>query len=64
MADAEILFADGRRARVPAGEPILATLRSLGEPAAHSAVAAAWDGQVLDFMTPAPPDASLTLIPS
>jgi threonyl-tRNA synthetase len=63
MADAEILLADGRRARVPAGQPILATLQSLGESAAHSAVAAAWNGQILDFMTPVPPDASLTLVP-
>jgi threonyl-tRNA synthetase len=64
MADAEILFADGRRARVPAGQPILATLQSLGEPVGQSAVAAAWDGQVLDLMAPVPADASLTLIPS
>ena len=64
MADAEILLADGRRARVPAGQPILAMLQSLGESAAYSAVAVAWDGQILDFMTPVPPDVSLTLIPS
>jgi len=63
MADAEILLTDGRRARVPAGQPILATLQSLGESAAHSAVAAAWNGEILDFMTPVPPDASLTLVP-
>jgi threonyl-tRNA synthetase len=62
MADAELQLTDGRRARVPAGQPILATLRSLGESAAHSAVAAAWNGQILDFMTPVPADASLTLI--
>jgi threonyl-tRNA synthetase len=62
MADADILLTDGRRARVPAGQPILATLQSLGEEAAHSAVAAAWNGQTLDFMTPVPSDASLTLI--
>jgi threonyl-tRNA synthetase len=63
MADAEILLADGRRAHVPAGQPILATLQSLGESAVHSAVAAAWNGQILDFMTPVPGDASLTLVP-
>jgi threonyl-tRNA synthetase len=62
MADAELQLTDGRRARVPAGQPILATLRSLGESAAQSAVAAAWNGQILDFMTPVPADASLTLI--
>jgi threonyl-tRNA synthetase len=62
MADAEILLTDGRRAKVPAGQPILATLQSLGGPAAHSAVAAAWDGQIVDFMTPVPSDVSLTLI--
>ena len=62
MADAELQLTDGRRARVPAGQPILATLQSLGESAAHSAVAAAWNGQILDFMTPVPSDASLTLI--
>jgi len=63
MADAELLLADGRRTRVPAGEPILATLQALGEPVVHSAVAAAWNGQILDFMTPAPSDACLTLVP-
>ena len=62
MADAELQLTDGRRAQVPAGQPILATLRSLGESAAQSAVAAAWNGQILDFMTPVPADASLTLI--
>ncbi len=63
MADAEILLTDGRRARVPAGQPILATLQALGESAVHSAVAAAWNGQIVDFMSPVPPDASLMLIP-
>jgi len=62
MADAEILLTDGRRARVPAGQPILATLRSLGESAVNSAIAAAGNGQTLDFMTPVPSDASLRLI--
>lgn len=63
MADAELLLADGRRARVPAGQPILATLQSLGEPVAQAAVAATWNGQILDFMTPVPAGASLTLVP-
>jgi threonyl-tRNA synthetase len=63
MADAEILLMNGRRARVPAGEPILPMLHALGDSAAHSAVAAAWNGQILDFMTPVPSDVSLTMIP-
>ncbi|MBI4736189.1 MAG: threonine--tRNA ligase [candidate division NC10 bacterium] len=62
MADAELLLADGRRARVAAGQPILPTLQSLGEPAVQSAVAAAWNGQTLDFMTPVPSNAALTLV--
>ena len=63
MADAELLLADGRHARVPAGQPILPTLQAMGEPAELSAVAAAWNGRVLDFMTPVPPNAALTLVP-
>lgn len=62
MADAELLLADGRRARVAAGQPILPTLQSLGEPAVQSAVAAAWNGRTLDFMTPVPSNAALTLV--
>jgi threonyl-tRNA synthetase len=64
MADAELLLADGRRTRVPVGQPILPTLRALGEPVLQSAVAAAWDGHTLDFMTPVPSPASLTLVPT
>ncbi|MBI4571737.1 MAG: threonine--tRNA ligase [candidate division NC10 bacterium] len=63
MADAELLLADGRRARIPAGQPILAALQALGEAPVETAVAAAWNGQTLDFMTPVPSDASLTLVP-
>ncbi len=63
MADAELLLADGRRARIPAGQPILAALDALGEAPVESSVAAAWNGQTLDFMTPVPADASLTLVP-
>ncbi|MBI2163880.1 MAG: threonine--tRNA ligase, partial [candidate division NC10 bacterium] len=62
MADAELLLADGRRARVAAGQPILPTLQSLGEPVVQSAVAAAWNGRTLDFMTPVPSNAALTLV--
>jgi threonyl-tRNA synthetase len=64
MADAELVLTDGRHVRVPAGEPILASLQALGEPAVHGAVAAKWNGQVLDFMTPAPADAKLELVPA
>ncbi len=64
MADAELLLADGRRTRVPVGQPILPTLQALGEPVLQSAVAAAWDGHTLDFMTPVPSPASLTLVPT
>jgi threonyl-tRNA synthetase len=63
MADAELVLADGRRARLPAGQPILTALQGLGESAAKSAVAAAWNGQTLDFMTPVPSGVSLTLVP-
>jgi len=62
MSDAELVLEDGRRQRIPAGQPILPALQSLGE-SARSAVAASWNGRVLDLMTPVPPDASLTLIP-
>ncbi len=64
MADAELLLADGRRTQVPVGQPILPTLQALGEAVAQSAVAAAWDGHTLDFMTPVPSPASLTLVPT
>jgi threonyl-tRNA synthetase len=64
MADAELLLADGRRTRVPVGQPILPTLQALGEAVVQSAVAAAWDGHTLDFMTPVPSPASLTLVPT
>jgi len=64
MADAELLLADGRRTRVPVGQPILPVLQALGEAVVQSAVAAAWDGHTLDFMTPVPSPASLTLVPT
>ncbi len=62
MPDAELLLADGRSTRLPAGQPILTSLQSLGEKRTHSMVAAAWNGQILDFMTPVPSDARLTLV--
>jgi threonyl-tRNA synthetase len=46
------------------GQPILPTLQALGEAVEQSAVAAAWDGHTLDFMTPVPSPASLTLVPT
>jgi threonyl-tRNA synthetase len=63
MVDAELVLSDGRRVRVPAGQPILASVQAL-EDAAQCAVAAKWNGQVLDFMTPAPAEAKLQLIPA
>jgi threonyl-tRNA synthetase len=63
MSDAELLLADGRRVRIPAEQPILTSLPSLGAKAVQGAVAAAWNGNVLDFMTPVPEDASLALVP-
>ena len=64
MADADLVLTDGRHVRVPAGEPILASLQAVGEPALQGAVAARWNGQILDFMTPAPADAKLELVPA
>ncbi|HSB68156.1 MAG TPA: threonine--tRNA ligase [Candidatus Methylomirabilis sp.] len=64
MADAELILMDGRHARVPAGTPILTSLDAVGEPALRGAVAARWNGQLLDFMTPAPADARLELVPA
>src|SRR3970282_1450667 len=64
MAGADLLWADGRRTRVPVGQPILPTLQALGEAVVQSAVAAAWDGHTLDLMTPVPSPASLTLVPT
>ncbi|HSB79490.1 MAG TPA: threonine--tRNA ligase [Candidatus Methylomirabilis sp.] len=64
MADAELILMDGRRAQIPAGAPVLASLPGLGEPGTKGAVVARWNGQLLDFMTPAPPDAKLELVPA
>jgi len=47
---------------VPAGEPLLARLPSLGAEATRNAVAAAGNGQILDFMTPVPATGPLTLV--
>ncbi len=63
MTDAELVLQDGRRTRVPAGQPILASVQALGD-AAQGSVAAKWNGQILDFMTPAPAEAKLELIPA
>jgi threonyl-tRNA synthetase len=63
MADAELVLQDGQRTRVPAGQPILASVQALGD-VAQGSVAAKWNGQILDFMTPAPAEAKLELIPA
>jgi len=61
MADAELVLVDGRRVQVPAGKPILSVLQSLGSQD-RPGVAAVCDGQTLDFMTPVPAGATLTLV--
>ena len=63
MADAELVLIDGRRVRVPAGQSILSALQMVGFQG-RPAVAAVHDGQTLDFMTPVPADATLTLVPA
>ncbi len=63
VADAELVLVDGRRVRVPAGQSIQSALPRL-ESAERSAVAAISDGQTLDFMTPVPAGAMLTLVPA
>jgi threonyl-tRNA synthetase len=62
MPTTEVILADGRCVSVPAGEPLLARLPSLGAEAARNAVAAAGNGQILDFMTPVPATGPLTLV--
>jgi len=62
VADAELVLVDGRRVRVPAGQSIQSALQTQGS-AVRSAVAAITDGQALDFMTPVPAGATLTLVP-
>jgi threonyl-tRNA synthetase len=62
MPDAELILVDGRRVRVPAGQPLAGPLSALGPDAVRGAVAAACDGQLLDFMTPVPAGAVLTLV--
>jgi threonyl-tRNA synthetase len=64
MSDAELILADGRRVRVPAGRPLAAHLSTLAPDAVRGAVAVACDGQFLDFMTPVPADVALTLVPA
>jgi threonyl-tRNA synthetase len=63
MADAELVLVDGRRVHVPAGQSIQSALETLGAQE-RPAVAAVYDGQTLDFMTPVPADATLTLVPA
>jgi threonyl-tRNA synthetase len=63
MADSELVLVDGRRVRVPAGQSILSALQALG-PQDRPGVAAVSDGQTLDFMTPVPEGATLTVVPA
>jgi threonyl-tRNA synthetase len=63
MADAELVLGDGRRVRLPAGQSIGSALQALGSEAG-SAVAAVSDGQTLDFLTPVPAGARLSLVPA
>jgi threonyl-tRNA synthetase len=62
MPDSEVILTDGRRVRVPAGLPLLGSLSSAGPDGLTGAVAAACNGQVMDFMTPVPADSVLTLL--
>jgi threonyl-tRNA synthetase len=62
VSEPELVLADGRRVRVPADQPILARLASFGTDGAKGAVAAVGNGQVVDFMTPVPENASLSLV--
>jgi threonyl-tRNA synthetase len=62
--EAELVLADGQRARVPVGEPIGSTLQALSGSVVQGSVAAVWNGRILDFMTPVPEEASLTLVPA
>jgi threonyl-tRNA synthetase len=64
MSSAEVILTDGRRVQVPANQPLLASLSAAGSNGGEGAVAATWNGQVLDFMTPVPADVVLTLVPA
>ena len=61
MSRPELIVNGGRRIPVPAEQPLLSSVQQLGIPA-QGAVAAAWNGHVLDFMTPVPADAELSLV--
>jgi threonyl-tRNA synthetase len=62
MANSEVVLADGRRIPVRAGVPLLGALPLSGSDGMAGAVAVAQNGEVMDFMTPVPPDAVLTLV--
>ncbi len=64
MSDSELVLTDGRRVRIPAGQPLLESLSAAGVNGSAGPVAASSDGQVFDFMTPVPADAVLTLVPA
>jgi threonyl-tRNA synthetase len=62
MPNSEVTLADGRRVSVPAGLPLLGSLPAVGANGIAGAVAAACNGQILDFMTPVPANAVLTMV--
>jgi len=64
MADSEVILIDGRQVRVPAGRPLLDSLAAAGSNGMAGAVAASCNGQVVDFVTPVPAGAVLTLVPA
>jgi threonyl-tRNA synthetase len=54
MSETSVILIDGRRVAVPAGQPLQASLAACEPQALLGAVAALANGEVLDFMTPAP----------
>jgi threonyl-tRNA synthetase len=64
MADSEVVLLDGRRLRVPGGRALRDSLAAAGPEGTAGAVGATGDGQVVDFMTPVPAGAVLTLVPA
>ena len=64
MSNSEVSLADGLRVPVPAGLPLLGSLPAVGATGIVGAVAAACNGQIVDFMTPVPANAVLTLVPA
>ncbi len=61
MPGPEVIVDGGRRVPVAAEQPLLSSVEQIGSPA-KDAVAAAWNGQIFDFMTPVPANAEFSLI--